>query len=47
MDMVSLLARIASGFAVKAAVAAFAVYVALEAYSFISAAFVPIAGVLQ
>jgi hypothetical protein len=46
MDMVSIIARVASGFAVKAAAFAAACYVASYVYSFVVQAFAPIAGVL-
>lgn len=46
MDIVSIIARVASGFAVKAAVVIAAALVASEAYSFIVQAFAPVAGAL-
>lgn len=46
MDIVSIIARVASGFAVKAAAIALACYVVSLAYSFVVQAFAPIAGAL-
>ncbi len=46
MDMVSILSRIASGLAVRLAAIVAALYVASEVYSYVSAAFAPIPGVL-
>lgn len=46
MDINSILARVASGFAVKAAAIGLAVYVVQYAYGFIVQAFEPIAGVM-
>lgn len=47
MDMVSILSRVASGLAIRLAAIVVAVYLASEVYSYVSAVFAPISGVLK